>query len=327
MRMLFVLMVVGSLIKASDYFDVDFYTSMGEHDPYFRFYYGHCMTASARSFFALACFGKPCAERMQFLQLLYEKNHPTKLESQKEYKIPPVIHIIWLGNKFPEKYQLFRKSWFTHHPTWTHILWVDNPQNYSEGEYFIINNLEDFKKMLLNGVFAGKSLVIDVKNIKLFNAQFYDETKNYGEKSDMLRYELLYMFGGLYVDTDEECLKPFDILHKTYDSYIAIQPLDVSLLGLGIFLMASIAGHPILRHCIDTIKDDRDIKEIWMKTGPVHFTKSFFALIQYDPHCNIAFPATYFCPVGFRLKVPYEEKRKLFKQESMAVHWWESGWS
>ncbi len=33
----------------------------------------------------------------------------------------------------------------------------------------------------------------------------YDQADNYGFKSDIARYEILYRFGGVYVDTDYEC--------------------------------------------------------------------------------------------------------------------------
>ena len=41
-------------------------------------------------------------------------------------------------------------------------------------------------------------------------AAFALEQKILGEKSDIFRYEILYRFGGVYVDTDFECIKPFE---------------------------------------------------------------------------------------------------------------------
>lgn len=40
----------------------------------------------------------------------------------------------------------------------------------------------------------------------------FDAAKNYGEKSDILRYEILFVYGGVYADVDVECLQPFDAL-------------------------------------------------------------------------------------------------------------------
>lgn len=47
-------------------------------------------------------------------------------------------------------------------------------------------------------------------NFKLKNVEALKCAKNYGEKSDILRYEILCQFGGIYVDCDFECLKSFD---------------------------------------------------------------------------------------------------------------------
>ena len=41
---------------------------------------------------------------------------------------------------------------------------------------------------------------------------FDNECSNIGEKADVLRLEILYQFGGVYVDCDFECLQTFDYL-------------------------------------------------------------------------------------------------------------------
>lgn len=48
--------------------------------------------------------------------------------------------------------------------------------------------------------FAGNSSILET----------YDALQNPGLKSDMLRYLLLYIKGGVYADTDTVCLKPID---------------------------------------------------------------------------------------------------------------------
>lgn len=46
------------------------------------------------------------------------------------------------------------------------------------------------------------------------NCQAYLGAPNYGQKTDILRYELLQKFGGLYVDMDMECIQSLDHLHN-----------------------------------------------------------------------------------------------------------------
>merc|ERR1711879_463802 len=40
----------------------------------------------------------------------------------------------------------------------------------------------------------------------------FEMATNYGEKSDILRLEVLYQFGGIYVDMDFECIQPLNKL-------------------------------------------------------------------------------------------------------------------
>ena len=63
---------------------------------------------------------------------------------------------------------------------------------------------------------SGQALWTDehVGRLRLFNQAAYDEATNYGTKSDVLRYELLYVYGGVYVDCDMQCIGSFERLHQ-----------------------------------------------------------------------------------------------------------------
>lgn len=95
--------------------------------------------------------------------------------------IPKIIHHVWPGNDpFKEKFHNFRLSWMRYHPDWTFYFWrLDNlPKEINK----------KIKESLLDTNFSITT------------------------KSDIMRFEILRIFGGLYVDTDMECLKPFDAL-------------------------------------------------------------------------------------------------------------------
>lgn len=101
--------------------------------------------------------------------------------------IPKIIHHVWPGSDvFKQKFHKFRKSWLHYHPDWTFYFWrLDNlPSN------------------------------IDQRVLKILNNPKYSITI----KSDVLRFEIVKIFGGIYVDTDMECLKPLDKLlsHKFF---------------------------------------------------------------------------------------------------------------
>lgn len=46
----------------------------------------------------------------------------------------------------------------------------------------------------------------------LENAAAFRNAPNWGEKSDIARYEILFRHGGVYVDCDMVCLAPIDPL-------------------------------------------------------------------------------------------------------------------
>lgn len=86
--------------------------------------------------------------------------------------IPKIIHQIWLGDgDVPIKYLSFIDSWKSHHPDWEYHLWT-------------VDHL-----------------------IPLRNQRSYDQTTDVVQKTNIVRYEVLYQYGGIYVELDTACLK------------------------------------------------------------------------------------------------------------------------
>lgn len=257
---------------------------------------------------------------LQCLKYIYNKYNFSQVPVQQECKIPKIIHCVWLGSKLPEKYVPYYQTWKDMHPHWTFIFWTDTPENYDQGVR--VRSFDELSEALTKG--DQKFLVVDTRDINFDNKKFFDEAINYGERSDILKWEIVYRFGGMYVDTDFECLRPFDFLHHMYDFYTGIQPLDTACLQLGAALFAAVPGHPILKYCVDTIKDDHKHHEIVLKTGPLHFTKSFYFAATKDNTAAVALPASYFYPCSYGQAGQPESVWR--KPESMAVHHWAGSW-
>jgi mannosyltransferase OCH1-like enzyme len=222
----------------------------------------------------------------------YEKNNPLVVPEGDELKIPKIIHQIWLGSPVPESFRSLQQSWIENHfgRDWFYKLWTDE----------------------------------DVEKMELYNQEFYDATDNYGVKSDILRWEIIHCYGGVYIDMDFESLQPLDELHQLYDFYVGIQPLDTFFVQLGAALFGARPGHPILKHCIETISDDWHLHGAPKKTGPVHFTKSFYAMAGKDNNRDIAFPGLYFYPLGSQ--ETKADRTGWIKKGAFAVHWWAKSW-
>lgn len=227
----------------------------------------------------------------EMLKHLYNKNYVEKVPADAPYKIPKILHQIWLGSSFPEKYVAFRDTWLKNHPDWEYKLWTEK----------------------------------EIDELGLTNQELYNYAINYGERSDIAKYEIIYRFGGSYIDTDYESYKPLDDIHKAYDFYLGIQPLDTGHVQIGLGLFGARPGHPLLKTAIDEIgKKDKKIEAIVLRTGPLFFTLLFYHLA---PQCTdrvIALPAGFVYPMGYQEKA--KDKSTWLRPESIANHHWAGSW-
>lgn len=274
------------------------------------------------------------------IKQLYDQHNLSKQIIYDTPLIPKIFHQIWLGGELPAQYTSLQMSWIELHPAWKFILWVNDKKNKSKGTW--VNSLEELEEKLLVDEYSGHILVCHIDNFKLHNEKFFNESKNYGQQSDIARYEILYHFGGIYIDTDFECLKTFDILNHAYNFFTAMMPLEnYSVLANGI--IGSIAQHPILKTCINNISNQWDLmrsttlnkfEKILHTTGPILFQNAFYSYqIRTNDPKLIAFPPSYFFPLTMSLlkqvdyKITKEELKHWIKPETFAIHYWNSSWA
>ncbi len=166
----------------------------------------------------------PKTEFYKKLEQLYDRNNPSQLAALPELTIPKKIHQIWLGPKpIPEQYQEYSKTWQILHPDWEYKLWRE----------------EDIAAW----DFPSKDL--------------FDKASSYQEKSDILRYEILYKHGGLYVDMDYKALKNFDDLHHLYYFYASIEPTfsNDNRITISNAIIGSSANNIILLNTLERIRE------------------------------------------------------------------------
>ncbi|MGE0009494.1 MAG: glycosyltransferase family 32 protein [Candidatus Babeliales bacterium] len=238
---------------------------------------------------------------MQMLKENYTK-HVARIAKNKKpilynetVTIPKVIHQIWLGSRPPEELKKLQKTWIDLHPDWDFKVWTE-----ADLEAFDLINKESFKNAV-----------------------------NYGEKANIWRYEILYRFGGLYVDVDFECLKPFDLLHHWCDFYTGIHELKWisghekgDKLTCCNALIGSRPGHPILKALIDTMKDYVHEKDQFHRNGVFYFGDTVKKLLTSCDGVNVIFPQNYFYAWGKKNDGPY----KWVQQETMAIHHFSGLW-
>lgn len=201
-------------------------------------------------------------------------------------KIPQTFHRIWLGQKpMPAEFQQFGRTWERLHPGWEMRLWTDA-------------NLP-----------------------ALTNQAAFDEAPSFAAKADILRYEILLQHGGVYVDTDFECLRSIEPLIEGIDCFVAQQrDLDADF---GKFcyvnnaLMGAVPGHPLFRDLVGLLGQHMrglppDVPASYL-TGP-HFLTT---VLQAHPTVKI-FPARQFYPYTATERWRRHEKFP----EAYAVHHW-----
>lgn len=250
---------------------------------------------------------KPVLEN--FANLFANSNTQTKSASP----IPQNIHFIWVGPKeFPKTSIKNIYSWIEKNPGYTFFFWSDRPRALPHP--------------------LMKLRLVDEFNWLFLQKPFLD-SKNYGEQSDLLRYEILYQEGGIYVDHDVECFRPFDELRNSYDFFCAFQfpctPIGASSLTICNNLIASTPNHPILKETIDNVllgwdkykalypyEDVNSVtKGVYFRTFEA-FDKAVKHLGESSDYKNGIFPAGYFNKLG--------KDFGIYAHHSYASTWFES---
>jgi len=109
---------------------------------------------------------------------------------------------------------------------------------------------------------------------------FYEALPKVIMKVDMIRYVILDVMGGLYLDFDYEFLKPFDLLDRKI--VLPRESDDEQELYLGNSVMASEPGHPfwkwvltLLQEGVTTLGRAPLEEEVVSLTGPGLVTRTF----------------------------------------------------
>jgi len=178
--------------------------------------------------------------------------------------IPKIIHQIWIGpNKIPSIWMDTIKN-FCNKYNYQYILWDNNA----------------------------------VANFNLVNKKYYDIEKTYNGKSDILRYEILYNYGGIYIDAD--CVILNDILLEQLINSFNNSNYQIAFgyeinykLITGSVIISTIHSH-FIKECIDNVKIRDFKKPPWMSVGPLLITNIFNQLKDKSNICiylsNVFYP-------------------------------------
>lgn len=197
--------------------------------------------------------------------------------------IPKIIHQLWIGPKpAPSK---FMQTWKEKHEKlgFEYIFWNE--------QEFIKRN---FTSKLQNNI---------------------DSMSEINGKADILRWEILYEFGGVFVDADSICIEPFDNLIKKYKAFAGYENEQVRNAGwakegyedvlaathplIATGTMGFPPKHELPKLAIEWIKNneisvEKTKRRAWRTVGPGLLTRLFFSKKWTD--INIL-PSYYFLPI------------------------------
>ena len=119
-------------------------------------------------------------------------NTPNSRPDFANETLPKIIHMTWLGSQLPfSKFLKNIQSYTVLNPEHKLYLWLDHS--------------------LPSKLFESFSNVIvkDVRSYTWETEDLLEKATNWAMKSDILRLEILYKYGGIYIDIDSTALRPF----------------------------------------------------------------------------------------------------------------------
>lgn len=193
------------------------------------------------------------------LERMHDDWHVVGFPSLKRTRgIPKVIHQFWVGSRRPPTFAI--ESCCDMHTQWMHYLWDDS---------------------LIKAKFPSGQLVNQ--------AEYSRPNQELNLLSDIARYELLMLFGGVYIDADTQCLQPLDFLWRDLysdadsnrnDGFCVYESEEHASNVEGHQLVATgvLAMHPFSPTTILLVKHLHQTdwsRPAWISAGPLYATKLF----------------------------------------------------
>jgi FkbM family methyltransferase len=199
--------------------------------------------------------------------------------------IPKVIHYVWLGDKnLPENYI---KTWKEKNPEYLILQWDDS---------FFKNN--DF-------------------------VQKWIKEKKYSFATDYIRCWILYNFGGIYLDTDVECLKSFDDKLLNQEQIFSYEDNDFIVQSA---VMASCFKNKYIKQLLNWFEDENNsYNETEIEIKGMKFKSlmpNIITKVLENEKLNI-YPNEYFCANHYT-----EQGKKKYKptDNTYCIHHFDGSW-
>ena len=199
--------------------------------------------------------------------------------------IPKILHQIWIGNKSPPIKLM--NTWKEKNPDYEYIFWNEKEIMDRNMEFKCIDQIN-----LIPGIEG---------------------------KVDIMRLEILYKYGGVYVDADSICLEPLNPeIFLTNTGFAAFENEIERGNLIANVAMGFIPGHRLVKDMIDWIYSSQEAQSMmmqynaWYSVGPAHLTRFLDTGKYFD--CMTIFPSHFFLPIHFTGQI-YDGHKKVFAHQ------------
>jgi len=156
--------------------------------------------------------------------------------------IPKIFHQVWINENdpcLPDQFAAYRDGWLRLHPGWEYKLW----------------NLQNI-------------------DFPLRRPELLKQAGSYAQMADILRLEIVYQYGGIYIDTDFECCRSVEPLLETAELFFCSE--DGATITQSIF--GAIKEHPLILRFISSLPTQigRELPNV--ETGPMFLTNNLLNL-------------------------------------------------
>lgn len=196
--------------------------------------------------------------------------------------IPKIIHQIWIGSNPPPLNLM--NTWKNKHPNYEYIFWTEE---------------EISKRKLVMQCYEKFNLINEIVG-----------------KVDILRLEILYQYGGIYIDADSICIEPFDDFFLEQGAFASYENENIREKLVATGTMGFEKNHKLCKDMLDWIKSSESNKFInhykaWYSVGPACLTR-FLDTGNYPDF--MVFPSYFFLPHHFT-GIKYEGHKKIYAHQ------------
>lgn len=211
-----------------------------------------------------------------------------KTDKNAQPNIPHKIHFICVkpsgvvGKPLPDGHQKVVESWKKHHPGWKVKVWND-----ADLEPLINQVAKEFPKV----------------------KETWDKAENATERADIGTLVILWLQGGIYLNTDLPCFGHIGDLHLATDFYVSMESNDLPFqfspangnFYIGNAQVASRPGHPMIKTLLQNLtpkEPKHGSWDIFWRTGPSLYTlkinEALKAQREQGKEGVLVLPPTYF---------------------------------